>query len=155
MQGDQLTSAAAGLFNFTVFRKNFILLHLVVFYCVIVDENESVKHQRCHTNKKYSEKVFFNFNIKNLIFELKNNVNSNRKKKVKCHNRQTRGKGKTVCVKIKSDSQLGKWNRLRRRGNKQNIKFLRFRKKWKEIHKFKLLEVILKSTNLIISCEKN
>ncbi len=58
-----------------MFSKRFILTYLVVFYCVIVDENEEVKHQRSQTEKKNEEKVPFYLNIKVLKLASSEDVN--------------------------------------------------------------------------------
>ncbi len=122
----------------------------MVFYCVIVDENEISKHQRCRTNEKNGEKVLFQLKIKNLKFATKKNGNDHRKSKVKRQNKQIRGKGRTVCNNLNNDDRTGKWYRLLKvRGKKQNNKFALFLKKWNTIKKLKLVKISLKFTNCI------
>jgi hypothetical protein len=120
----------------------------VVFYFVIVDEDESVNHQRCQPSNKNGEKVLFYRNLKNLRFATKKNVNNKRKRKLKRQKTRTKVKGKTVLINLEDVTYLRKRCRLLgKAGNRQNIKFELFRKKYIMNKNLKLLKIITYITN--------
>ena len=127
--GDQLTAVAAGFYDFTVRSKNFICAYLLVFYCVIVDENYKVTHQRWQLNEKNGNKVLFYLNTKYLNFDRKKKVSNNRKKNVQRRKQQKGGKGRTVLIDTVSCSEETKrYILIKRKGKKLNLDFKRYKK---------------------------
>ena len=60
--------------------KKLILIYLLVVYCVLIGENESIKSQGCVEDRKTKEKVIYNVILLRISF-YKNGENVNRKKK--------------------------------------------------------------------------
>ncbi len=96
--GDQLTVVAAGHKKITVFSKKLILIYLLVVYCVLFDENESIKSKSSVEDRKTSEKVIYYVNLLQLKFYF-NNVKESRKKKGKQRElRNLKKKGRTILI---------------------------------------------------------
>ncbi len=86
--------------------------------------------------------------LKNQRFPSKKNVNNKRKRKLKRQKTRTKVKGKTVLFKLEDVTYLRKRCRLLGRGgNRQNIKFELFRKKYIMNKNLKLLKIITYITN--------
>jgi hypothetical protein len=118
-----LVRAAAGLTNLTVATKKLFLIYSLVFYCVLIDENESIKSQRSVEDRKTKEKVIHNVVFLSLKFYYKSQ-DAIGKKKGKQH--KPKVKGKTVpfifpqkFIKFKQSSLQGV---ARKRKGKQNRK---------------------------------
>jgi hypothetical protein len=65
--------------------KKLILIYLLVVYCVLIGENESIKSQGRVEDRKTKEKVIYNVILLRISF-YKNGENVNRKKKGKKRN---------------------------------------------------------------------
>ncbi len=86
----------------TVFQKSVFLIYLLVFYCVIVDEEENERYQRIIKDRKILEKVLCNivyYRIQNasIIFTLKK-IYRYRGKKSKRKKKNVEAKGKPIPI---------------------------------------------------------
>ncbi len=124
----------------------------MVFYCVIVDENHKVNHQRCQINKKKVNIVFFKQITKNINFVKRRDVGNNRKKKCKKRKQREIQKGSTVFTNAtRCCSREKRYILIKRKGKKQNFKFQLYKKHLNSLiltKNLKIFNLFLKSIGI-------
>jgi hypothetical protein len=120
----------------------------VVFYCVIVDENEEVKCQRCNFIRKNGEKVLFYANISNLKFAYnEKNARCRKKKRLKkkgSRRRKSKRGGKITNV---SQYRVKQYILVKRKGKKQKLVFKRYKIKLNYLKTLKCFKILRKLIN--------